>query len=541
MMQFNTSPIHKTNSKMKLFDSIKVRKPKLNKFDKSHERKLSLDMGKLVPILLEEIIPGDKFRVNTEIMMRLIPMLAPIMHRVNVYTHYFFVPNRLVWSEWEDFITGGRLGTSAPVHPHFLASDLTNEGFMQGRSTLCNYFGLPTTTDAATSTGDALINALPFRAYQLIYDEYYRDQNVQAELDILKTSGLISPGAEFTKLNTLRQRAWEKDYFTSSLPFAQRGPAVGIPVDIDADAPVLGKPVNGGTSSMVVEAIEQPGSLSTGLTLQVDQTLPNTPTKLWARLTGLSSSTSINDLRRSIRLQEWLEKNARGGARYIEQILSHWGVVSSDARLQRPQYIGGGKAPVQISEVLQTVQQVADDAPVGDPLGEMGGHGFSVGNMNGFSKRFEEHGFVIGIMSVLPRTAYQQGIHKMWSRMDKLDYAWPEFANLGEQEVLQKELYFTGATPSGDLLPDAVFGYQSRYAEMKYGCSSVHGEFQDSLAFWHMGRIFDDVPLLNEAFVSSDPTKRIFANESANETLYCHLYNRVDALRPLPYYGTPML
>lgn len=525
---------------MRLFDSIRVSKPRLNKFDLSHERKLSMQMGPLVPIMCNEIMPGDKFRVNTEIAMRMIPMLAPIMHRVNVFTHYFFVPNRLIWDEWEDFITGGRLGTSAPVAPHALASVLTTEGYAQQPSGLLNYLGFPTTLAAsADPASDLQVSMLPTRAYQLIWDEFYRDQNVSAALDISKASGAIGAGAELDKLCTIRLRAWEKDYFTSALPFAQRGAAVGLPIELTGDAPIFADPLNPAATSSVVEAIEQPGSSNVGYSVQLDPTIGGGD--LVARLDGMAgTSSTINDLRRSWAIQRWLERNARGGARYVEFLLHQFGKKSSDARLQRPEYLGGGRTPMQISEVLQTVQQVAADVPVGNPLGDMGGHGFSIGNMNGFRRSFEEHGFVIGLMSVLPRTAYQQGVHRMWTRMDKFDYPYPVLANIGEQEVKNYELYFTGdvAVP-GTYDPLETFGYQSRYAEWKYGCSSVHGEFQDTLAFWHMGRIFEDAPALNEAFIGADPTTRIFANESTNEGLYVHLFNKVDALRPLPYYGTP--
>lgn len=512
----------------RLFDSVQMRRPRRNKFDLSHERKLSFNMGNLVPMLCHEIVPGDSFRVRSEVMLRFAALLAPIMHRVNVTTHYFFVPNRLIWEEWEDFITGGRLGTSTPVAPFIKASNMTGPGWLD-QGTLADYLGLPV-VDAVTE--DVNFSALPFRAYTLIFDEYYRDQNLVANLDISKASGEVT-GGEITKLCNLRIRAWEKDYFTSALPFAQRGPAVDIPMEV-------GYRENG--------AILRNGSIGSGH-LDPLPDLDTFSTNVAGTFSGADSpasgnpivvdnietlNASINDLRRSVRLQEWLEKNARGGARYVEQILSHFGVKSSDARLQRPEYLGGGRTPVVISEVLQTMQN-----ETGNPLGTMGGHGVSVGTSNGFKRTFEEHGFVMGIMSVLPKTAYQQGIERMWSRFDKFDYYWPEFAQIGEQEVLNKELFYDGTTPAnpyGD-----AFGYQSRYAEYKYGCSTVHGEFRDALSFWHMGRIFDSQPALNETFVESDPTYRIFPVTDNTDKLLCQIYNRVDALRPMPYFGTPTL
>lgn len=535
---------------MKLFDSIKIRRPRLNKFDLSYEVKTTMQMGKCVPIMLKEVLPGDKFRLNTEVMARMIPMLAPVMHRVNVFVHNFFVPTRLVWDEWEDFITGGRLGTAAPVSPYALASVLSNQGDMVSEIGLCNYFGLPLTTAASGDpAADVRISMLPFRAYQLIWDEYYRDQNLTASLDISKASGIIGAGAELDKLLTLRGRAWEKDYLTSALPFAQRGAPVTMPLDgtgsvtykdvsnvysdvvgydPDIASTVVGKAATGPDTEL---ALVQSGTPYSGRVENIDEVILD------------SSSVTINDLRRSIRLQEWLEKNARGGARYIEQILSHFGIISSDSRLQRPEYLGGGKTPMKISEVLSTVQQVDEVGdPIGNPQGDMSGHGFSVGNQFGFKRSFEEHGYVISIMSVLPKTGYMQGIDRMWTRNDKLDYYWPEFANIGEQAVLNREAYFDGqpAVP-GTYEPNETFGYQSRYAEYKYSNSVVNGEFKSSLAYWHMARIFDSAPALNEAFVTSDPTTRIFANELTNAPILCYIFNDLQALRPMPYFGTPTL
>lgn len=533
----------------RLFDSIKLSRPKLNKFDLSHERKMSMNMGDLVPFMCQEILPGDRFRVNTEIFMRLAPMLAPVMHRVNVYTHYFFVPNRLVWSEWEDFITGGRLGTSAPVFPFMKASDMAALNRLQVQ-TLADFLGLPTveTDGISPPEEDENFSALPFRAYQLIYDEYYRDQNVTAALDLPITSG--DQAASVDALTTLRKRAWEKDYFTSALPFAQRGPAVGIPfgdaqvtyleqaIVIDSDT---GLPKE---SNAYLGVTEPPadGGIDGGLISSASVTVPPGASGQRASIQNIDEiavSGTINELRRSMALQRWLEKNARGGARYVESNLSHFGVKSSDGRLQRPEYLGGGKTPVVMSEVLSTFQ--SDDSESDSPiaLADMAGRGVSTGMSNRWKRGFEEHGYVIGIISVLPKTAYQQGIPKHFQRFDKLDFAWPLFANIGEQEVLNKELFYDGNTQTNPY--SGTFGYQSRYAEYKYGCSTVHGEMKTSLAFWHMGRIFTSQPELNQNFIEADPTQRIFNTiTTENDKLWVHLYNRVDALRPLPYYGTPI-
>lgn len=520
---------------MKLFDSVSMRAPKRNKFDLSHERKLSMNMGDLVPIMVEEIVPGDSFRVKHEVMMRLAPMLAPIMHRVNVKIESFFVPNRLIWDEWEDFITGGRLGTSAPVVPQMSNSVVVASSVpaVSEPGTLYDYLGMPVGTSGADAT--QFYSALPFRAYQLIWDEYYRDQNLTASLDISKASGVIAAGAEATKLCALRPRAWEKDYFTSCLPFAQRGSTVDIPLSDDP------------TQQTIISRV------STGLPFSEagDLTIGNTGNALMtgsatqdggAHIGAEGHGIDVNDLRRSVRLQEWLERAARVGSRYTELLRGFFGVRPDDSRIQRPEFLGGSTNPVQISEVLSTVQQLDPNdpnIPYGTPQGDMTGRGISYGNNNGYARTFKEHGWVISLMSVMPKTAYQQGIHRKFQRFDKFDYYWEQFANIGEQAVLNREVYYDGTVAS---TYEDTFGYQSRYAEYKYANSSVHGDFRSSLAYWHMGRIFTSAPALNEDFVTADPTDRIFAvyNESVHK-LWVQIYNKVDALRPMPYYGTPIL
>lgn len=523
----------------KLFDSVKLNSPKFSKFDLSHERKMSMNMGQLVPMLVQEVLPGDKFRVNTEVMMRMAPMLAPIMHRVNVKIDYFNVPIRLVWDEYEPFFTGGEDGLAVPVAPTMTTTQMITPGggftnFLAGGK-LPDYMGLP---NATLDEEPQLISALPFRAYQTIHNEYYRDQTLQSKIETLKTSGPITD-PEVRALCQIRHCAWEKDYFTSALPFAQRGPAVNIPIDIEGDAPLWADPI-GAETSAVLSAIGQPGSTNIGYGIAgLDPTIGGGD--IVARLSGLASSTTITELRRSVRLQEWLEKMATAGARYVEQLRSMWKVKPQDARFARPEYLGGGRAAMSISEVLSSVQQV-DEAgePIGTPQGDMAGHGFSIGNQNGFTYSVKEHGYIIGIIRVLPKTAYQQGIPRHFQRFDRFDYAWPQFAQIGEQEIKYKEIFYDGATGHTHE-DDETWGYQSRYAEYKYGCSTVHGEFRTNLSFWHMGRIFETQPELNDGFVEADPTTRIFAVEDSDSKLYVHLYNKIDALRPLPYFGTPQL
>lgn len=513
---------------MKLFSTVANKRPKQNKFDLSHEKKMSLKIGGLYPIVVEEILPGDSWRLKSEIMARLSPMIAPVMHRMNVYTHYFFVPNRIIWNEWEDFITGGRDGLSAPISPYFQTSNVALPKLAE--KSLADYMGLPTIPSGALG---AKFSALPFRAYTDIYNEYYRDQNLEAEIVYSKASGnMASP--EFDIVGTLRNRAWEKDYFTSALPWTQRGPEVSVEAQYQlkqahawANA---SQTIDSNNGAITIDNTNPGGNVE-------DSANSNVFLETFENL-----GITINDLRRSVRLQEWLEKNARGGARYVEQLLSHWGRAPQDARLQRPEYLGGGKQPITISEVLNTAGSETVDL---EPVGQMAGHGISVGNTNGFSKTFDEHGWVIGIMSIIPASAYFQGIPKKFTREDKLEYAWPEFAQLGEQEIKNKEIFFDGtAGNSGD--PEGTFGYTPRFSEYKYGISTVHGEFKSSLDYWHMGRKFAALPPLNDAFVKLQPDdpelKRIFAVTAPDvDDIYCQIYNDVSALRSLPYYGTPTL
>ncbi|AXH77410.1 MAG: major capsid protein [Microviridae sp.] len=502
-----------------IFNNVSLRKPKKNVFDLSHEKKLSCNAGELVPIYLQEIIPGDSFRVNSELMVKLAPMLAPVMHRMNVYTHYFFVPNRIIYDSWETFITGGADGKQVVGFPQLGLSDSRKGSFVPG--SLTDYFGIPTINQSETVIDMHYFNALPFRAYQTIYNEYYRDQTLTPPVAVTKEEVVGSD--EFYAITTLRKRSWEKDYFTSALPWAQRGGDVLLPMDsiVNYRDAALGIP-QGTTGNL--------GFLNGELS---DIQAPANQYGL-DNIESIEENVTINELRKAVRLQEWLEKNARAGARYIEQIFSHFGVKSSDARLQRPEYLGGGKSPVVISEQLSSFNNEEV------PGATMYGHGVSYGGKNGFKKYFEEHGFVIGIMSIIPKTAYMQGIPKIFNKIDKFDYFWPEFANIGEQEITDDELYWDPFIASSE--NKKTFGYTPRYAEYRFQHSSVHGDFRDSLSYWHMARMFTSKPALNANFIEADPTQRIFAvTDPTIDKYYVQLYNNVRAIRPIPKFGTPTL
>lgn len=517
---------------MSIFSKVAMPKPAQNTFDLSHDRKFSMKIGEITPILCQETVPGDKFNVESTNLLRFAPMLAPIMHQTSVYIHYFFVPNRIIWDNWEDFITGGEDGTANPAFPVFNNLGSVSEG------SLFDYLGLPT----GTSIGD--VNALPTMAYNKIYNEYYRDQNLATKI----TDKAVDGNNSAVGLFNLQKRAWQHDYFTSALPWTQKGPEATLP--LGTTAPLLYQDVNPpGSDYTIARARVSDGAGPMG-NLNYDDYLTDGAGRLKdsnaqfynldvteTHVTDLSdaAAASINELRRAFRLQEWLERNARGGSRYIEVIMAHFGVKSSDSRLQRPEFLGGSATPVTISEVLQT----SDNASETTPQANMAGHGVAVGQSNRVSYFCEEHGFILGLMTVMPKTAYQQGLPKIFSKFDKFDYFWPSFQSIGEQPIYNQEIYYD----AGDSQNEEVFGYTPRYAEYKYIPSSVHGEMRTSLNFWHMGRIFASRPALNADFVECDNSEveRIFAVNQDAENLYVYLHNHIKATRPMVYFGTPTI
>lgn len=589
-----------------IFNSVKLTKPARNLFDLSFDNKSTVEFGELVPVLLQEMLPGDEVRLKQEVYVRLMPTLSPILHKVDVYLHTFFVPNRLIYDRWNDFLTGEVNDDAAhtpltPPHTHFEDLGMVNRQLYQyGLSVfspapleftqpdpsnvpvwntsysepayplgfLSDYLGLPTSVkdNYPCKTFDSLpISLLPFRAYQLIYNEYYRDENLIPELDFSREGGYFdsvyfaSNMYETFSLFMLRHRAWRKDYFTASLPWTQKGAQVILP--LGSSAPLTGNPsfafanvvetgdrhwltynpatasgsATGGTLAIQDFSADGDWSLSRG-SLQVDL--------------SHASSASINDFRVALRVQEWLEKNARCGSRYIEQILAHFGVMTPDARLQRPEFLGGSKATLTVTEVLQSSPYDPDKGnytPVGLPAGKVTGYD----NNSDIHYYCYEHGYLMTIASVMPKANYYQGIPRHWTRTSLMDFYWPEFANLGEQGTFNHEIFVPFAASAnqspGLFTAYGDFGYMPRYMEYRCNQDTIHCDFRDSLDFWHLARQFNSAPALNEFFIDvfavRDGLDRIFSvtTSTNGKHILMEVFNDFKALRPLPVYAVPSL
>lgn len=500
---------------------------KRSKFNLSHYKLFTCDMGELVPCGLVEVLPGDTFQHSSSALVRVSPLLAPVMHPVQVRIHHFFVPHRLVWNDWENFITGGPDGMNASAFPTVTMSytnPTTGTGIV---GQLGDYLGVP------TGINNLEASALPFRAYALIFNELYRDQDLVTALTVDLTDG---PDTTTNKL--LQNVAWEKDYFTSARPWTQKGPEVTIP--LQGDAPILGigkldstwggaaGPLYDSSGANPTYTNARPiDSGAAGTTFYVERaTTPQMPSgEYWPNIRAdLSAVTAanINDLRLAFALQRYEEARARYGSRYTEY-LRYLGVRSSDARLQRPEYLGGGKQTIQFSEVLQTSPTEDGDDTVG--VGNLKGHGIGALRSNRYRRFFEEHGYVVTLFSVRPRTMYVQGIARTWNRRTKEDFWQRELQHIGQQEILNKELFAPHATPNG------TFGYQDRYDEYRRAESYVSGEFRTTaLDFWHMARLFASTPALNSSFVTSNPTKRINAVQT-EDSLWVMVNHSLQARR----------
>lgn len=568
-----------------LFTSVKTPRVPLNRFDLSFDRIGTFKMGKLYPIICKEMLPGDRFRVRTDSLVRTMPLSSPAFGRLRMYIHYFFVPNRLVWDNWEDFITGGESGEDTHVPPYvawnnlsianlsgYVSSGADDSIIYRPENGLVAAFGLPVQPSSGNTDTVGKVNGistttpvsiLPFRAYRLIWNEYYRDQNIDDELPIdSDVDGEYTFPFNYTPeeyrgsiFGDLLSRRWLKDYFTSALPTPQRGPDVQLPIvgeggTIQADGPLKLMIQNEGTGGTTTTSSVFTPDLNVGLgnttgigiSSSVNDQFPveknHTDLMYASGLTTAGGSVvaaTINDLRRAIALQRFYEISARAGSRYIETIMGHFHVRSSDARLQRPEYLGGGVTDINIGEVLQT--SATDQT---SPQGNMAGRGFGVGRSNQCTYRAEEHGYLFGIMSIIPEPYYFQGIDKDWTRQSRVDYYWPSFANLGEQEIDKSELCVSDLN-SGVNQYGKLFGYAPRYAEYKFSKNVITGLLRGSLANWTFARSISS-PNLNAAFLEVPQVNNPFAvRDEGMDKFIIWFSNDIRALRPMPFFGTPSI
>lgn len=484
---------------------------KRSKFSLSNYKLLTGDMGELLPIGLTEVLAGDSIQQATSALIRVSPLLAPVMHPVHVRIHHWFVPFRLIWDGWEDFITGGPTGEPSVDFPYM--SMLTAESAI---GTLSDYLGVP-----PSIPNNFQVSALPFRAYALIWNEWYRDQDLQTELVLNKGSG-----SDGLTSKALQNVAWEKDYFTSARPWSQKGPDVVVPLGDSAPVVTTGaQPTfsgSGGTNKGLIGSNDIVALLGAGAAWPSPggALAFGNETGLEANLAGASAAT-VRALLEAFAIQSFQEARARYGSRYTEY-LRYLGIRSSDARLQRPEYLGGGKQTIQFSEVLQT--GVTNDGDDSEGVGNLKGHGIAALRSNRYRRFFEEHGYIVSLLSVKPKTIYTQGLPRTWNRRTKEDFFQKELQHIGQQEILNKELYGAHATPDG------VFGYQDRYDEYRRTESTVAGQFRDTLDHWHMARIFASAPALNASFVKSDPTKRINAVQT-EDVLWIMANHSIQARR----------
>ena len=488
-------------------------------FNRDHGLKTTFDAGMLIPIFYDEALPGDTFQMDANGFGRLATPINPFMDNLYIETFFFAVPYRLVWDNWEKFC--GEQTNPGDSTDYLVPTTTTTAT----NSTLYDYFGVP--TDVALT-----FNNLCGRAYNLIYNDWFRDENLQNSVTVDK-----GDGPDTASNYTLLKRGKRHDYFTSALPWPQKGDAVTLP--LGTSAPIV---QDGAINNQNITLLAQDppgtytvGGLNTaGSNGYITSTVPSNPAPLYADLSDATAAT-INQLREAFQIQRLYEKDARGGTRYTEVIQSHFGVTSPDARLQRPEYLGGGKDRINVNPIAQT-----SSTDTTTPQGNLSGYATTGFMGHKFSKSFTEHSVIIGLANVFADLTYQQGLPRHFSRQTKFDFYWPALAHLGEQSILNKEIYAQGTTAD-----NSVFGYQERYAEYRYKPSFVTGQmrsnFAQSLDTWHLAQDFGSLPALNASFIEENPPVDRVTAVANYPNMILDMYFKLKCARPMPTYGVPGL
>lgn len=497
-------------------------------FDRSHGHKTAFDSGYLVPIFVDEALPGDTFSLQATMFARLSTPIVPIMDNMFLETFFFAVPIRLLWDNWRKFNGEQKNPTDSTDYLVPQVTAPASGGWTVG--SLSDYMGIPTGVNSLSTS------ALWHRAYNLIWNEWFRDENLQDSVSVP-----TGDGPDVSTTYNLLRRNKKADYFTSALPWPQKGSSVSVPLGSSANIVSTGNTIS-------VRSGSNYGGLTSG-SVDGDISMTNFPAgggsvnfgpagftvgSLRADLTGATAST-INQLRQAFQIQKLLERNARGGTRYTEILQSHFGVVSPDARLQRPEYLGGSSSRININQVAQTSPTAGSNA-----LGDLAAFGMVADRFHGFTKSFTEHMVIIGLVNVRADITYQQGLNRMFSRKTRYDFYWPALANIGEQSVLNKEIYC-----QGNAADDTVFGYQERWAEYRYKPSIITGKLRSTystpLDFWHLSQKFTSLPALNSTFIEDNPPiARALAVPTEPQIVFDSFFN-LKCARPMPAYGIPGL